>query len=96
MACDEMQEWNDVEEQVEELISLQLPQVPPKEEIMEAIHVESHVLIDLQKVLSGKPNLKKSEMSPLLLKAAEKVLARIRERAERPIAHAVQIRVRSG
>lgn len=78
MACDEMREWEEVEEQVEELIALDLPATPSKEDLMEEIHEESHRLIDLQVMLVGKPHLKKGEMASLLKEAAGRVIARYR------------------
>lgn len=74
MSCDEMREWEEVQKEVEEVIVESPVEVPPAPIIMEEIHVESHRMIDLEKLISGKPNLKKQEMGELLKRAAKKIL----------------------
>lgn len=84
MSCDEMNEWEEIDEQVQEVVeevkaadpiaSISVPEVKAE------IDAESHRMIDLQKLVSGKPNLKKVEMARILDEAAKRVLERHRSR----------------
>lgn len=84
MCCDEMNEWNEIDEQIQEVIEevkaadpIALISVP---EVKTEIDAESHRMIDLQKLVSGKPNLKKVEMARILKEAAKRVLGRHKSR----------------
>lgn len=84
MSCDEMDEWNEIDEQIQEVVEevkaadpiapISIPEVKAE------IDAESHRMIDLQKLVSGKPNLKKVEMARILKEAAKRVLERYRSR----------------
>lgn len=78
MSCEEMQEWEQVEEEVEELIELQLPETPSKPALMEEIHEMSHELIALEQSLRSKARLNKGETAKLLLEAARRVIGKYR------------------
>ena len=81
MSCEEMQrEWEEVEEEIEEILPM-VDNPPPMAVILEEVHTESHVLIDFEKMRLGKPNLKKSEMSGLLLRAGQIVKDRMLEKS---------------
>jgi len=80
MSCEEMNEWEEVVEEVKEVVK-ENTEAPSVEEVVEEIHIESHKLIDLQKLLSGKPNLKKKEMGELLKQAAGRVLKKYGRKA---------------
>ena len=85
MSCEAMQEWEEIEEEIEELKE-EVPEITAtKEEIKEEIHQESHRLQDFEKRMVGKPNLKRSEMKPVLLRAAETVIARHRAPVRQPV-----------
>ncbi len=85
MSCDEMMEWEVIDEQVQEVVEevkaadpiapISIPEVKAE------IDAESHRMIDLQKLVSGKPNLKKVEMARILKEAAKRVLDRHRSKA---------------
>ncbi|MEK7520242.1 MAG: hypothetical protein AAB581_03325 [Patescibacteria group bacterium] len=78
MSCEEMEpEWQEIEQEVEKVVEA-LPELPPKEVIMEEIHMETHKLVDLQKVIFGKPNLKRAETAALMKSAARNILANIK------------------
>lgn len=82
MSCEEMQrEWEQVEEEIEKIIPI-LDNPPPMAVILEEVHTESHVLIDFEKMRLGKPNLKKAEMSGLLLTAGQIVKDRLLEKSK--------------
>ena len=84
MSCDEMNEWDEIDEQIKEVVeevkaadpiaTISIPEVKAE------IDAESHRMIDLQKLLSGKPNLKKVEMARILEEAAKRVLERHKSR----------------
>jgi hypothetical protein len=87
MSCEEMErEWEQVEEEIVEIIPI-LDNPPPMAVILEEVHTESHILIDFEKMRLGKPNLKKAEMSGLLLRAGEIVKARLLEKSKVPAKH---------
>ncbi len=82
MSCEEMErEWEQVEEEIVEIIPI-LIDPPPMAVILEEVHTESHILIDFEKMRLGKPNLKKAEMSGLLLRAGEIVKTRLLEKSK--------------
>lgn len=84
MSCEEMEwEWEEVEEEIEEILPM-IVNPPPMAVILEEIHTESHILIDFEKMRLGKPNLKKSEMSGLLLRAGQIVKDRLLEKSKVP------------
>lgn len=77
MSCEEMErEWEEVEETIEEILPM-VDNPPPMAVILEEVHTESHILIDFEKRRLGKPNLKKSEMSGLLIRAGQIVKERM-------------------
>ena len=84
MSCDEMMEWEGIDEQIQEVVE-EVKAVDPIEpisipEVKAEIDAESHQMIDLQKLISGKPNLKKLEMAEILKEAAKRVLERYKSR----------------
>jgi len=84
MSCDEMMEWEGIDEQIQEVVEEAKatdPVVPiTAQEIKADIDNVAHQMIDLQKLVSGKPNLKKVEMARILKEAAKRVLDRHRSR----------------
>ena len=84
MSCDEMMEWEGIDEQIQEVVE-EVKAVDPIApisipEVKAEIDAESHQMIDLQKLVSGKPNLKKLEMAEILKEAAKRVLERHKSR----------------
>ena len=84
MSCDEMMEWEGIDEQIQEVVEEAKatdPVVPiTAQEIKADIDNVAHQMIDLQKLVSGKPNLKKLEMAEILKEAAKRVLERHKSR----------------
>ena len=92
MACLGMrQEWQQINQEIMELMEDIRTLTETKEEIMEDIHQESHRLINLQRMMSGKAKLTPSEMAPLLMQASRTVIARLRERSKQEARHLVPV-----
>jgi hypothetical protein len=77
MSCEEMREMEEVEKELEQIVEEAPESLPSKEEIVEEVHQEAHKLMDLQKLLFGKPNLKKIEMAPLIIEAKRRVFTKL-------------------
>lgn len=96
MPCDEMNEWEQIEEVVEEVVEEIPEEIPSKEVIMEEIHEQSHIMIDIQKLISGRPNLKKKEMAEILVEATKMILGKYKSSCSKKLGKLVTAKAKGG
>lgn len=96
MSCDEMNEWEEIEEIVEEVVEESPEEIPSKEVVLEEIHERSHTMIDIQKLISGRPNLKKKEMAEILVEATKMVLGKYKLSCSKKIGKLVTAKAKGG